>query len=764
MLDPDPKESKVSLLSLLTDPIMPLVEKAQKKGGKKVAKVAKAAKVNMVPPRSFQLNVMKPLLAFKVDTQEKKVMTMDKEGKLHHSSTTLVKTTGGSKMVQRYETPNDMDNRKTFNYQSTSDDYDANKSMASSMIALLESVQNSKDVFDDRISTAAFAFKPSSKIPQDRVFRLFLSDELKLDLESSMGNPEELGLMAGRFVERAKEGMKEPDNAFSVLLCHLLCADLGLSTDNHELIFNKKKEEIEKAVNSLGHKSMFGRQLFRQRFQDVPPMYLHDDKDTVALELHENYSATLDDALSKKAKTQDLSELVAQSIQIAKAGFKYSRYDFAPNMSVGIVDVNLDLTGTKAMKDYYFCFPNGSRIELINQTVLYAVSIPIVDPSLRRVSDFCYPKELSLAKDHQGVTAEVGDFAWLRLTIDKSTSMLTWLEGEEKIPDSCYTESEKVWFVGYDRQDLGEGEGERNENEDEKKDLSLQFINDVSQSLRVPICNRSGQKVTCIHPDMNLDLILMQDRDCSVSDFLSKLNKTLKQKKLINDQLSLKEISFQSLIYPGHAYRISVPDGKRKLIEVLKEAGYHEDQDQGRAIPYICTYLANSTPQGLIPVSKADYLRQKREGSAKSLKASVSDFFDFYYRMALDGEKKEIKGRTYFQGHSTEFFLPHLLFLDVGRLASGIVNPYGDLNLQYLQSFVQKSGIELSVEYHFKGAVLKSRSKTAEEYYPAVVDRENSDFAFVNFDTVEPDSRTAISKLDLESSKYLFFERKVKEQ
>lgn len=733
-------------------------------------KGAKRPKVNLVPPKCYQINVMKPVLPFYVDTKDMVLSNKGLEAGLHHSNTLLgtKPTQGGSKLIDMYSNPQDMDFRKAKNFQDPAEDYNPSKSMASSMTQILFTLDNASEIFGEA-KNQVLSFS-SPKLPQDKLFRLWLSDEIKVAENGAFtdgtGNPEaNLGEMIASFVTKAKDAdRKDLEFTFSMLLCQLICVDLGIHQEDKQKsldsLFAMDKDKLIQEVNKLGYKSYFARQLFRQQYQDVPSQYLRDkDGDKVAQDLYDDYSASLKKALDSKAKTADLADLVGQTISNQQYGYKYARYDLAPNMSVGILDVDIETRGTKGMKDYYFLFPEGHRIELINQTFLYSVAFPSMDPTCQRLDKFCYPNELELLQDHKA-HLELTDYRFLRLTIDKKTSAIHWLEGEEKLPDSCYSESEKVWFIAYEQSkfEVEDVDG----NLEKGQSLSDYVAGQVKTFLKVPISNRSGQKVNCIHPDLTIDLLFFKDRKVTVGSFLKKLNETLTGKKMIGvgDKLTLNQISFQSLIQKGHSFRVTVKDEKRLLIDVLREVGYSEEQDEGRLIPYICNYLPNSTPLGRIPANKAIFVRKRQEGPAYSLKASFTNFFDYYLRKVLEGTKKQVLDRVYLSGHSIEFFLPKMIYVDVGKLAAGIINSLKDISsvkFSFFEDFIKKDDEKgfrsLKVRYKCIGAVVKSRSSQYEEYYPLLINSTDSGDTFVPcYDSKE---EVPLSKLDLDSVKYL---------
>ena len=702
---------------------------------------------NMIHSKSFMVNNMRPIVPFIVDT----------------TSVDLVKNLDLPKIerepVKKSVFVSDVDVVKKLeaNFQKEGQEFIPELTLASSMTNILK-VNNEKKFlsifgheFVDNLKNYKYNSEAQAAVFKQWISNIFKSKSLSEDLPSNDLKPIiTLGEMASRFLKKVKENspLKEHENAFSILLCKLLCLDLKLLNTEIPKLLEKQENEVQLALNKLGSNSLFARQLFRQHFQDVPSKYLKDTNDITVQDLYANYSAMINELIREKEPKIDLSELTGQTFQEPKYGFKYSRYDVDPTFSVGILDLDFDITGSKVRKDYCFRLPKGAIVDIISRSVLNSVYMPSFEASGSRLKDFCYPKELEqINKIHSKIV--IDDFSWLRLVLDKSISSIRWLEATEPIPDYCYCESQKVWYLGYDE-----------EKKQSVTDESAHFINKVKNSILVPICNTSGHQLSALNPCSNLDLILVEKKDCTVNEFLDKLNITLKNKKIIAEPLTLKEIYFQNMREGGHPFKLPVvKSGGVRLTDVLAEVGYEQGQAISRTIPYVCSYLANSTTNGHIPSSTAVYIKTIKQKFASSLMASVSDFFDFLYNLALDKSKTLIGDRTYIKGHSLEFFLPQFLFVDVEKLSCSVIDIQGGLSLRYLEKAVKLANLSLSTEYGIVGFVIRNRLQFKDQYY---------DFSIKSDDETKMTStlygEMKISELDLHSVKYVAYQRKVKEQ
>ena len=694
---------------------------------------AKKGPLSAIPSRSMVRNTLKPVVAITVDTSN---VGFREAG---------VQNTGEQKPAKRADPIESqaihrIKNSSTSNYlfQNEQKDYNIDTTLVDSITFLLCGLEGITELLHSEDALEAINSSDSGKefnkfleivrkygnkskanlndflsvlnAGKDRISRLKqLLARLSGSFQSSIHQPEvkcsdSIGKLALDFVAECKsKGTGTSSHPTSHLLLTLLGLDLGFGPDNSDKVLGTDGGQISSKLDKLGFDSYFARQLVRMVYRDVHADLLTGNGDDVADALVEKFASVMIQKIKGGfASSPDICKEIGQATDLSLIDSKMTRYDFTNNLSVGVIEMDLELYSNTCRKDFRFILPNGKKIVHKNQGSLTSVNIPKLTSSGEKAVEFIYPTVLDAVNQIESKESFASsDYDWVGLTYNFYDHRFEWLSKEQSKTDSVYNHSKSSFYIGYDY----------------LKNISSQVL---QNGLVIPLSNKGANFIKTMRTD-NINLFISTSQDSTVQDLLDYLNRILEQQKMTNKPVEASHLKFESLKNSKVAH-VTEPSGK--LIDLLKQVGWTNEENQQQGGSYICTFQIKYPMPDAEAKSSHLLIEETRIHAKHSLKTSLTSFYQFMFRELFVKHLVKTAGRSYIAGQPVEYWLPTVLILDMRKYSATVVNVKGGLDLKELVPLIEEMGISFNTKYSLFGAILRSPQAPYDSYPCQIVGTE----------------------------------------
>lgn len=484
----------------------------------------------------------------------------------------------------------------------------------------------------------------------------------------------------------------EEASPITSLLLELLNADLKSSARE------ATDATIKQTMDGLAFESIFARQLFRLVLRDVHSDLLPGNEDDFGDSLVDKFNSLL----LTKLKTQSSTACkdIGQEVHIDKVDTTFSRFDFSNTLTVGLLEIGLEMNKCVSRKDFHFMLPNGKRITHKLQNSLVAVNIPTLRGESQSTEDLVYPTVLDAVNQIQGKESFAStDFDWICLNYNMTNKVFEWLARDQPLCRNSQEYSKSSYFVGFAQS-------------------STYDMESLRRSIMVPLSNKSARHVATMRVD-NMNLFMNQSLDCTVQDLLNYLNSTLNEQRVIAEDIKVSDIKFESL---SESVSVKPTSGNQKIKDLIQKVGWTQAAQENQTCPFICSYKIKHPLPEAEARSAHLVIEETRVHSSQSLKTSLTSFLQLIFKEIISDNLIKAQNSCFLAGQPLEYWLPAILIVDVSKYAASVVNSKSNIDIKQLEQLISSASLSFNTRYTLRGMISSSIDYDAINYYPSIID------------------------------------------